>query len=48
MICTCKVAVESLAKEREARLEIERTQTTLSDDLGRAQRELQSANQKVR
>ncbi|KAK4286049.1 hypothetical protein QN277_002660 [Acacia crassicarpa] len=41
------VAVESLAKERESRIEIERSQTTLSDDLGRAQRELQSANQKI-
>ncbi|XP_028761771.1 kinesin-like protein KIN-14N isoform X2 [Neltuma alba] len=41
------VAVESLAKEREARIEFERSRTALSDDLGRAQRELQSANQKI-
>ncbi|KAK7262655.1 hypothetical protein RJT34_30230 [Clitoria ternatea] len=40
-------AVESLVKEREARLDIERSQTTLSEDLGRAQREIQSANQKI-
>ncbi|KAK4255639.1 hypothetical protein QN277_008614 [Acacia crassicarpa] len=42
-----QAAVESLAKEREAKLNIERSQTSLSDDLGRAQRELQSANQKI-
>ncbi|KAK7257315.1 hypothetical protein RIF29_31193 [Crotalaria pallida] len=41
------VAVESLEKEREARLNIERSQTTLSEDLGRAQREIQNANQKI-
>lgn len=40
--------MESLSKEKEARLDIERSQTSLSDDLGRAQRELQSANQKVK
>ncbi|XP_061361242.1 kinesin-like protein KIN-14N [Gastrolobium bilobum] len=40
-------AVESLVKEREARLHIERSQTALSEDLGRAQREIQSANQKI-
>ncbi|KAJ7948498.1 Kinesin-like protein [Quillaja saponaria] len=39
--------MESLAKERDARLNIERSQATLSEDLGRAQRELQSANQKI-
>ncbi|KAE9620732.1 putative minus-end-directed kinesin ATPase [Lupinus albus] len=41
------VAVESLEKEREARLNIERSQTTLSEDLSRAQREIQNANQKI-
>ncbi|XP_061341790.1 kinesin-like protein KIN-14N isoform X2 [Gastrolobium bilobum] len=41
------VAMESLVKEREARLNIERSQTTLTEDLGRAQRELQGANQKI-
>ncbi|KAL2327961.1 hypothetical protein Fmac_021388 [Flemingia macrophylla] len=41
------VAVESLVKEREARLDIERSHSTLSEDLGRAQREIQSANQKI-
>ncbi|KAK7342561.1 hypothetical protein VNO80_25516 [Phaseolus coccineus] len=40
-------AVESLTKEREARLDIERSHSTLSEDLGRAQREIQSANQKI-
>ncbi|XP_004487619.1 kinesin-like protein KIN-14N [Cicer arietinum] len=40
-------AMESLIKEREARLDFERSQTTLSEDLGRAQRELQTANQKI-
>ncbi|RZB76986.1 Kinesin-like protein KIN-14N isoform C [Glycine soja] len=39
-------AAESLLKEREARLNFERSQSTLQEDLGRAQRELQSANQK--
>jgi len=42
-----KAAMESLVKEREARLDFERSQTTLSEDLGRAQRELETANQKV-
>lgn len=42
-----KAAMESLIKEREARLDFERSQTTLSEDLGRAQRELETANQKV-
>ncbi|KAG4978291.1 hypothetical protein JHK86_037765 [Glycine max] len=41
------VAAESLVKEREARLNFERSQSTLQEDLGRAQRELQSANQKI-
>lgn len=40
-------AMESLIKEREARLDFERSQTTLSEDLGRAQRELETANQKI-
>lgn len=40
-------AMESLVKEREARLDFERSQTTLSEDLGRAQRELETANQKI-
>lgn len=43
-----KAAVDSLVKEREARLDIERSHTTLSEDIGRAQREIQSANQKVK
>jgi kinesin family protein C1 len=40
--------VESLVKEREARLDIERSHTTLSEDLGRTEREIESANQKVK
>ncbi|XLR14565.1 hypothetical protein S83_042503 [Arachis hypogaea] len=40
-------AAESLEKERESRINIERSHTTLSEDLGRAQREIQSANQKI-
>lgn len=40
--------MEALVKEREARLDIERSQTTLSEDLGRAQREIEGANQKVK
>lgn len=40
-------AMESLTREREARLEIERSQNSLSDELGRVQRELSSANQKI-
>ncbi|KAK9268364.1 hypothetical protein L1049_000113 [Liquidambar formosana] len=40
-------AVDSLTKEKEARLAAERVQGSLSEDLGKAQRELLSANQKV-
>jgi len=40
--------VEYLSKEREARLDIERSHTTLSEDLGKAEREIESANQKVK
>ncbi|KAI4333799.1 hypothetical protein L6164_018561 [Bauhinia variegata] len=40
-------AMDSLVKERDAKLSIERSQTALQEDLGRAQRELQSANQKI-
>ncbi|ESW21682.1 hypothetical protein PHAVU_005G090700 [Phaseolus vulgaris] len=40
-------AAENLVKEREARLNFERSQNTLQEDLGRAQRDLQSANQKI-
>lgn len=43
-----QTAMESLTREREARLEIERSQNSLSDELGRVQRELSSANQKVK
>ncbi|XP_019453811.1 PREDICTED: kinesin-like protein KIN-14N isoform X2 [Lupinus angustifolius] len=41
------VAVESLEIEREARLNIERSHITLSEDLGKAQREIENANQKI-
>lgn len=40
-------AMDSLAREKEARLNIERSQASLSEELGRAQRELLSANQKI-
>ncbi|OIW03167.1 hypothetical protein TanjilG_11804 [Lupinus angustifolius] len=41
------VAVEYLVKERDARLNYERSQSTLEEDFGRAQRELHSANEKI-
>ncbi|KAG6637507.1 kinesin-like protein KIN-14N isoform X1 [Carya illinoinensis] len=40
-------AMDSLTKEKEARLNFERTQASLSEELARAQRELLSANQKI-
>ncbi|CAK9317669.1 unnamed protein product [Citrullus colocynthis] len=40
-------AVESLTKEKEARLIMERSQASISEELTRAQRELSSANQKI-
>ncbi|OIW15461.1 hypothetical protein TanjilG_28660 [Lupinus angustifolius] len=40
-------AMDALVKEREARLNFERSQSTLEEDLVRAQRELQSANEKI-
>lgn len=40
--------MDSLTKEKEARLNFERTQASLSEELARAQRELLSANQKVK
>lgn len=45
--CTNQEAMDGLTKERQARLDIERSQKSLSEELGRAQRELSSANQKV-
>ncbi|PON61489.1 Kinesin-like protein [Parasponia andersonii] len=45
--CDKLSAMDSLTKERQARLDIERSQNTLSEELGRAQRELSSANQKI-
>lgn len=39
--------IDSLTREKEARLAAERLQGSLSDDLGKSQRELASANQKV-
>lgn len=44
----CQAAVESLTKEKEARLIMERSQASISEELARAQRELSSANQKVK
>lgn len=40
--------MDSLAREEETRLNIERIQASLSEELARAQRELSSANQKVK
>ncbi|KAE8125657.1 hypothetical protein FH972_020436 [Carpinus fangiana] len=40
-------AVDSLAREKETRLNIERSQTSLSEELAKAQRELLSSNQKI-
>lgn len=40
--------MESLAREKEARLSIERTQASLSEELARAQQELLSSSQKVK
>ncbi|KAK7846158.1 kinesin-like protein kin-14n [Quercus suber] len=40
-------AMDCLAREKEARLNIERTQASLSEELARAQRDLLSANQKI-
>jgi kinesin family protein C1 len=40
--------MDSLAREKEARLNMERSQTSLSEELARAQRDLLSANQKVK
>lgn len=40
-------AVDSLAKEREGRLNSERLQASLSEDLAKAQQELSSANQRI-
>lgn len=42
----CQAAVESLTKEKEARLIMERSQASISEELTRAQRELSSANQR--
>ncbi|KAJ9671975.1 hypothetical protein PVL29_025565 [Vitis rotundifolia] len=40
-------AMDSLAREKEARLAAERLQTSLTDELGKAQREHSSASQKI-
>ena len=40
--------MDSLAREKETRLNIERSQTSLSEELAKAQRELLSSNQKVK
>ncbi|GMN63139.1 hypothetical protein TIFTF001_032212 [Ficus carica] len=45
--CNKLEAMDGLTKERQARLDIERSQKCLSEELGRAQRELSSANQKI-
>ena len=40
--------MDCLTREKEARLNIERSQASLSEELARAQRDLLSANQKVK
>ncbi|KAJ9182746.1 hypothetical protein P3X46_006704 [Hevea brasiliensis] len=40
-------AIDSLAKEKEARLNFEKSQTSLSEELEKVQGELQSANQRI-
>ncbi|XP_044487393.1 kinesin-like protein KIN-14N isoform X2 [Mangifera indica] len=40
-------AVDSLAREKETRANIERSHASLSEDLGKVQEELQSANQRI-
>ncbi|KAK9209530.1 hypothetical protein WN944_001897 [Citrus x changshan-huyou] len=40
-------ALDSLAREKETRLNMERSHASLSEDLGKAQEELQSANQRI-
>ncbi|XP_022716966.1 kinesin-like protein KIN-14N [Durio zibethinus] len=42
-----KAAVDSLAKEKEARISIERAQASLSEELDKVQGELDSANQRI-
>ncbi|WCJ31303.1 kinesin 3 [Euphorbia peplus] len=42
-----KVAVDSLAKEKEARVKFEKSQAFLSEELAKVQGELQSANQRI-
>lgn len=44
---TKQAAVDSLAREKEARISIEKSQASLSEELGKIQGELQSANQRV-
>jgi hypothetical protein len=43
-----QAAVDSLAQEKEARLNFERSQASLSEELAKAQRELLSSKQKVK
>ena len=45
--CDNQAAVDSLAKEKEARVSIERSQASLSEELDKGQGELDSANQRV-
>lgn len=43
-----QAANDSLGKEKEARLAVEKAQAGLTEELGKAQGELQTANQRVR
>ncbi|EEF39523.1 kinesin, putative [Ricinus communis] len=40
-------AIDALAREKDARLSFEKSQTSLSEELGKVQAELQSANQRI-
>jgi kinesin family protein C1 len=42
-----QAAMDSLAREKEARLTVEKSQASLSEGLGKIQGELQNANQRV-
>jgi kinesin family protein C1 len=42
-----QAAMDSLAREKEARLTVEKSQASLSEELGKIQGELQNANQRV-
>ena len=46
--CVNQAAADSLAKEKEARISIERSQASLSEELDKVQAELDGSNQRVK